>query len=110
MPTPPRRMSTRPGNTSKHPGLPVASTTRRTSAEVKAAARAKEAAKKERKDAEIARIKRVTEFESKAKDNEDITDATPRPNFAPHGSSRVTRGTASHTELEPNSDGHIAGA
>ena len=75
-------------------------TKRRTSAEVKAAAMAKAAAKIAKKEAQLTRIQRVAEFESSAKHNEDITDATPRPNFAPRG----------HPISEPNSDGHYPGA
>ena len=103
----PRRMSTCPANTSKHPGL-VASkpTTRRSSAEVKSAAKVKAAAKIAKKEAQLAGIQRVAEFESNAKHDEDIADATPHPNFAPRGHPA--------SDSEPNSeaalDGHIPGA
>jgi hypothetical protein len=76
---------TRASNASKHPGLATKPAPRRTSAQVKAAAMAKEATKVAKKQAEEARIKRVAEFESNARDNEDVIDATPRPNFAPRG-------------------------
>jgi hypothetical protein len=77
---------TRASNASKHPGLANKPAPRRTSAQVKAAATAKEAAKAAKKQAEEARIKRVAEFESNARNNEDLIDATPRPNFTPRGS------------------------
>ena len=96
-------MATRSANSSKHPGLANKTTTRRTSAEVKAAAEAKEAAKAAKKEAQNAHIKRVTEFESKARDDEDLIDATPRPNFMPHGS-HADLGTSEADR--PNSDGH----
>ena len=76
---------TRASNASKHPGLATKPAPRRTSAQVKAATMAKEATKVAKKQAEEARIKRVAEFESNARDNEDVIDATPRPNFAPRG-------------------------
>jgi hypothetical protein len=77
---------TRASNASKHPGLASKPAPRRTSAEVKAAAKAKEAAKVAKKHAQEARVKRVAEFESNARNNEDLIDATPRPNFTPRGS------------------------
>ena len=104
--TPPRRMSTRPANTSRHPGL-VASkpTTCWSSAEVKSTAKVKAAVKIVKKEAQLAGIQRVAEFESNAKHDEDIADATPRPNFAPRGHPA--------SDSEPNSeavlDGHIPG-
>lgn len=76
------RIGTRSSNSSKHPGLANKTTLRRTSVEVKAAAKAKEAAKKAKKEAHEARIHRVAEFESREKTNEEQTDATPRPDFA----------------------------
>ena len=78
-----RRIGTRASNSSKHPGLLNKPPSRRTTAEVKAAASAKETAKKAKKEAHDAHIQRVAEFESKARANEELADATPRPNFAP---------------------------
>ena len=71
-------------NSSKHPGVPDKPSTRRSSAEVKVAAEAKEAAKKLKMEAQQARIQRVAEFERRAMTNEDLIDATPQPNFKPH--------------------------
>jgi hypothetical protein len=93
------RMGTRPANSSKHPGLTNKPTTRRSSAEVQADAKAKEVAKRAKKEAHQNRIKRVADFESNVKANEDLTDATPRPNFAPRG----------NTNLDSD-DGHNPGA
>ena len=101
-------MATRSSNSSKHPGLANKTTTRRTSAEVKAAAKAKEAAKVAKKEAQQARIKRVAEFESEARDNEDLIDATPRPNFVPRGSHPNSDTGLETSEVDgPNSDGHM---
>ena len=97
--TGPGRIGTRSSNPTKHPGLSNKTTTRRTSAEVKAAAKAKEDAKKAKKEAQAARLKRVADFETTAKMNEDMADATPRPNFAP-------RGTHIDSDAGHNSDGH----
>ena len=100
-------MSTRPANTSKHPGL-VASkpTTFRSSVEVKSAAKVKAAAKIAKKEAQLAGIQCVAKFESNAKHDKDIADAMPCPNFAPCGHPA--------SDPEPNSkaalDGHIPGA
>lgn len=93
------RIGTRSSNSSKHPGLANKGTVRRTSAEVKAAAKAKEAAKNAKKKAHEARIQRVAEFESMAKTNEETMDATPRPNFAPR---------VNHTSPGPGSDISLA--
>lgn len=93
------RIGTRSSNSSKHPGLANKGTVRRTSAEVKAAAKAKEAAKNAKKKAHEARIQRVAEFESMAKTNEETMDATPRPNFAPR---------VNHTSPGPGPDNEIA--
>ena len=60
-----------------------------------------------KKQAQEARIKRVTEFESNARNNEDLINATPRPNFAPHGSqpdSDADLGTSE--DNRPNPDKH----
>ena len=76
-------MGTRSSNSSKHPGLVTKTATRRSSAQVKAAAMVKEAAKKAKKDAEVARIHRVAKFEYDEKIAEDMAVATPRPNFTP---------------------------
>ena len=70
---------------------------------MKAAAKAKETAEAAKKEAQNARIKRVAEFESKARDDEDLIDAMPRPNFMPHGS-HADLGTSEADG--PNSDGH----
>jgi len=64
---------------------------------------AKEAAKAAKKEAQHTHIKHVTEFESDTRDNKDLIDATPRPNFMPRGG---------HADLMaseakgPNSDWH----
>ena len=63
MVSPRTRIGTRSSNASKHPGLASKPVTHRTSAEVKATAKAKEAAKKAKKEAQQARLKRVAEFE-----------------------------------------------
>lgn len=83
MSSPPPRIGTRASNATRHPGLPNKSAARRTSAEVKAAKDAKEAAKKAKIEAQQARLERVADFESQAKMNEDMANATPRPHFAP---------------------------
>jgi hypothetical protein len=77
------RMGTRSSNSSKHPGLLNKTNSRRTSAEVKAATEAKVAAKKAKEEAHEASIQRVAEFETNARTNEELADATPRPNFVP---------------------------
>jgi len=99
----PHRMSPRSADASKHPGLANKTMTHQTSAEVKAAAEAKEAAKVAKKEAQHAHIKCVTEFESNARDNKDLIDATPQPNIMPRGSHADL--TASEADGH-NSDGH----
>jgi hypothetical protein len=79
------RMGTRSSNSSKHPGLVTKTTTRRSSADVKAAAKVKEDGKKAKKEDQDARIQRVADFESSAKTAEELADATPRPKFATRG-------------------------
>jgi hypothetical protein len=101
---------TRASNASKHPGLATKPAPRRTSAQVKAAAMAKEATKVAKKQAKEARIKRVAEFESNARDNEDVIDATPRPNFAPRGrhpDSDAGLGTSEDDVSNPNKHTYI---
>lgn len=82
-PAAPGRIGTRASNATKHPGLSKPKVVRRSSADVKTAALAKEAAKKSKKEAQQAGIKRVADFESMAITNEELGNATPRPNFAP---------------------------
>ncbi|KIM86487.1 hypothetical protein PILCRDRAFT_4965 [Piloderma croceum F 1598] len=105
----PRR--TRSMNATQHPGLVVKPAKRRTPAEVKAATDAKEVAKEAKKQAKEASINRAAEFENNAMANEDIMDATPRPNFDPRPSTPTE--TASETETidiemsdRPNFDNH----
>jgi hypothetical protein len=86
------RMGTRSSNSSKHPGLVTKTTTRRSSADVKAAAKVKEDGKKAKKEGQDARIQHVADFESSAKTAEELADATPRPKFA-------TRGTHDDAEI-----------
>jgi hypothetical protein len=96
-------MGTRKSNSSKHPGLVIKTTTRRTSEEVKAATEAKEAEKAAKKQTYRTSVKRVADFESQAMVNDEITDATPRPNFArPHA-----RVPDSDVENENNSEGTL---
>jgi hypothetical protein len=102
----PRR--TRSSNASKRPGLAAKSTPHRTSAEVKAEARAKAAAKAAKKQAKQDQIEHVAGFETEAIANEDLMDATPRPNFAPKYRTRVKSEDLESEDLEvdgPNADG-----
>jgi hypothetical protein len=80
--TMPSPRKTRSRNAGQHPGLVIKANKRRTSAEVKAAAEAKQAAKEAKKEAKIASIQRAAKFESAAMGNEDLIDATPRPNVS----------------------------
>lgn len=70
---------TRSSNSSKHPGVIVQTKSRRSSAEVKAEAEAKKAAKAAKKEQRNTGIRKVTEFEREAMVQEDLTDATPQP-------------------------------
>src|SRR5712664_2678528 len=79
------RIGTRSSNSSKHPGLAAKTTKRRSSADVKASAKVKEATKMAKKEVQTARIQRVADFESSTKTAEEVADATPRPKFAPCG-------------------------
>ena len=98
---------TRASNASKRPGLATKPAPCRTSAEVQAAAKAKEAASAAKKQAQEACIKRVAEFESNARTNEDLIDATPRPNFAPCGSQPDSDADLGTSEDDgPNPDKH----
>ena len=98
---------TRASNSSKHPGLLVKPATRRTSADVKAAAKVKEAANAAKKQAKEAHIKRVAEFESNAQDHEDLIDATPRPNFTRRDSNPDSDASLGTSEDDgPNPDKH----
>ena len=99
MVSPHTRIGTCSSNASKHPGLASKPATHQTSAEVKAAAKAKEVAKKAKKEAQQAHLKHVAEFETMVKMNKDMTDATPHPNFAPHG-------TNLDSDMGHNSDGY----
>ena len=104
--TSPRR--TRASNASKRPGLAVKPTPRRTSAEVKVEAKAKAATKAAKKQAKQDQIERVAWFETEAMANEDLMDATPRPNFAPKYCTRVESEDLKSEDLEvdgPNADG-----
>ena len=104
----PRRMATCSSNTSKHPGLVNKTTTHRTSVEVKAATKAKEAAKVAKKEAQQASIKRIMEFETNARDNEDLVDATPQLNFTPCGSHSDSDICLRTSEVDgPNSNGNM---
>lgn len=100
----PRR--TRASNSSKRPGLLVKPATRRTSADVKAAAEVKAAANAAKKQAKEARIKRVAEFESNAQDHEDLIDATPRPNLTRRDSVPDSDIPGTSEDDGPNPDKH----
>ena len=84
MPSPRR---TRLKNATQHPGLVIGPAKRRTTAEVKAATEAKQAANVAKKQAKIASIRRAAEFESTAMAEEELLDATPRPKSNPKSSS-----------------------
>src|SRR5882724_11745102 len=80
-----------PGNATKHPGLiGKTSTVCRNSAQVNAAAAAKRATKDAKDTARTANICHAAEFESTALDNDDLIDATPRPNFTPNANPHHT--------------------
>ena len=101
---------TRASNATKRPGLAIKPAPRRTSEEVKAAANTKKAANAAKKQAQEARIKRVAAFESNARDNEDLIDATPRPNFTPrdsHPDSETGLGTSEDDGPNPNKNTYI---
>jgi len=100
----PRR--TRLKNATQHPGLAYKSATRRTTAEVKAIAEAKQAAKVAKKEAKTASIRRAAAFESTAMAEEDFIDATPRPKFHPRSGSHATSAkleTTCDVEMSDNS-------
>lgn len=86
MSSPPIR-KTRASNATTHPGLVTKSAARRSPGRAKAEKDAKKAAKAAAKQAKIeaeqARLKRVADFESQVMMNEEVADATPRPNFTP---------------------------
>ena len=84
MPSPRR---TRLKNATQHPGLVVGPAKCRTTAEVKAATEAKQAANVAKKQAKIASIHRAAEFESTTMAKEELLDATPRPKFNSKSSS-----------------------
>ena len=106
--TSPRR--THSANSSKCPGLVTQAKPRRTTAQVKADAEAKAAAKLAKKKERDARIKEVAEFESEAMEIEDLMDATPRPNFASKCGTRGSHLTSEDLESSevdgPNPDRH----
>jgi len=95
---------TRSTNATQHPGLIVKSSKRRTPAEVKAAKEAKEAAKEAKRQAKNASINRAAEFESSAMANEDILDATPRPNFNPRPSTPTETETSNDIIMSDGPD------
>lgn len=90
---------TRLKNATQHPGLVNKPATRRTTAEVKAIAQAKQAAKVAKKEAKMASVHRAAAFESTAMAEEDFMDATPRPKFNPRSTSHATS-----TKMETSCD------
>lgn len=71
------RLVTRPKNAGQHPGLLIPKQARRSSEEVAAERKAKEAAKKEKERTKKAGIKRVAAFEKNQADN-DAMEQTPK--------------------------------
>jgi len=82
-PAPSRRIETRAGNKSAHPGHVVKPRTCRTAAEVQAERDAKTQAKEDRELARKQSIGRAAQFETEDLIQENDFDVTPRPAFTP---------------------------
>jgi hypothetical protein len=82
-PTASSRVQTRAKNKETHPGLPDRALPRRASADVENERAAKAQATAARQEKKRQSILRTAEFENADIVNEDLVDATPRPNFTP---------------------------
>ena len=79
----PSQVKTRAKNKTTHPGVPDQALPRRTSAEVENEREVKAQAAAARQEKKRQSIRLAAEFEDAAMANEDIVDATPRPQFTP---------------------------
>ena len=106
-----RQIETRAKNKTTHPGKVCKTTKRRTKEEVQQEKDAKAQAKADLAEARQQSINRTAEFERADIANEDMVDATPRPNFTPK-SRPISRSKNSPLTSFPNTsdiesyDGH----